>query len=74
MSGMFSGGLIVSDYPKAVSIPTYDTYKGHAILKLPLGENKAGKRFDFTIGYRKAKAILEHLDELKRFIEISEAE
>lgn len=38
-------------------------YKGHPVISLPIGDN------EFTFGVNKAKAILEYLEEIKKFIE-----
>ena len=57
------------DYPEPVSIPTIDKYKGYPILKLPLGEGKDGKRYDFSIGLKKCRAIIEHIEHVRNFVE-----
>lgn len=59
----------MSDYPDPVVIPTIDSFRGYPVLKLPLGEGKNGKRFDFTIGLKKCRAILEHIDHVRDFVE-----
>lgn len=43
----------------------YDEYKGKPTIGLPT--DKEGKYF-FTFGVGKAKLILEHIDEIKRFV------
>jgi len=57
------------DFPEPVTIPTIDSYRGYPVLKLPLGKRKDGTRHDFSIGYRLALAILEHLEDIKGFAE-----
>lgn len=44
-------------------------YKGHKILMLPMGEK--GKPFSF--GLRKARIILEYLDDIKAFVAAGES-
>lgn len=41
-------------------------YKGKPIISLPLGES--GK-FWFSFGVGKARAIIEHLDEIRAFVD-----
>lgn len=43
---------------------TYSKYKGHPIITLPDGSKKG-----FSFGVRKARAILEYYEEIKRFVE-----
>ncbi len=43
----------------------YDEYKGKPTIGLPT--DKEGK-YHFTFGVGKAKLIVEHIDEIKRFI------
>jgi hypothetical protein len=44
--------------------PRRDEYKGNPLIVLPMGENR-----DFSFGVGKAKAILEFVDEVKKFVE-----
>ena len=45
---------------------TIGEYKGNAIISLPVsGSNK----YPFTFGLNKAKAVLEFLDDIKKFVE-----
>lgn len=44
---------------------TYDKYKGHPIINLPDGSKRG-----FSFGVRKARAILEHYEEIKKFVEL----
>jgi len=59
----------MSDYPDPVVIPTIDSHKGYPVLKLPLGQGRDGRRFDFSIGYRKARAILKHIEDIRVFVD-----
>ena len=43
---------------------TFGSYKGHPTITLPNGSRKG-----FTFGVGKAKAILEHLEEIRKFVE-----
>lgn len=48
---------------------TIGEYKGNAIISLPvLGSTK----YPFTFGLNKAKAVLEYLDDIKKFVEDNE--
>lgn len=40
-------------------------YKGNPIISLPLGNSD---RYPFSFGYTKAKAIMEYLEDIKKFI------
>lgn len=46
-------------------------YKGHKTIGLPMDEG--GVNY-FTFGIRKAKIILEYIDEIKKFVEENETE
>ena len=46
-----------------VESPIIGTYKGHAVITLPMD----GK--GFTFGMSKARAILEHIEEIRSFVE-----
>jgi formate dehydrogenase assembly factor FdhD len=48
----------------------YERYKGENIIVLSRSETD---RFPFSFGYRKAKLIVEHIEEIKKFIEEEEA-
>lgn len=41
-------------------------YKGNPIIAIPTGNSE---RYPFSFGYTKAKAILEYLDDIKKFVE-----
>ncbi len=41
-------------------------FKGNAVITLPIGNSE---RYSFTFGVSKAKAILEYLDDIKKFVE-----
>lgn len=43
-------------------------YKGKLTLSLPTGNEK----YPFTFGVAKAKLILKHLDDIKKFIEVND--
>jgi hypothetical protein len=53
------------------SKPTTTTYKGHVLLVLNPDEDKFRQ---VSFGLRKAKLIVEYMDELQNFIEEQEAE
>ena len=40
-------------------------YKGHPILQIPVGQSDR----TFGIGLSKAKAVLEYMDDVKKFVE-----
>jgi hypothetical protein len=49
--------------------PRLGKFKGHQMIYLPLGkETKTGKMEEFGFGIRKAKAILEYIDEIRDFV------
>jgi hypothetical protein len=45
---------------------TISEYKGNAIISLPVA---GSTKYPFTFGLNKAKAILEYLDDIKKFVE-----
>ncbi|MBK8946719.1 MAG: hypothetical protein IPM32_15805 [Ignavibacteriae bacterium] len=45
---------------------TVGEYKGNAIISLPVA---GSTKYPFTFGLNKAKAILEYLDDIKKFVE-----
>ena len=45
---------------------TISEYKGNPIISIPLGNNE---RYSFSFGLTKAKAIMEYLDDIKKFID-----
>lgn len=45
---------------------TVGEYKGNAIISLPVA---GSTKYPFTFGLNKAKAILEFLDDIKKFVE-----
>ncbi len=49
---------------------TVSEYKGNPVISLPLGNNE---RYSFTFGLTKAKAVLEYLDDIKKFVEAEDA-
>jgi len=47
-------------------------YKGNPTISLPLGGvDKEGNEKLFTFGVKKAKSILEHIEEIKEFVEVN---
>ncbi|MBN2061698.1 MAG: hypothetical protein JW882_14905 [Deltaproteobacteria bacterium] len=55
----------VSGSGTKIESPAIGEYKGHAIITIPMN----GKGFSF--GMTKAKAILEHVEDIRRFVETS---
>ena len=49
---------------------TVSEYKGNAIISLPVANST---KFPFTFGLNKAKAIIQYLDDIKKFIEDNDA-
>ena len=45
---------------------TVGEYKGNAIISLPVS---GSTKYPFTFGLNKARAILEYLDDIKKFVE-----
>ena len=45
---------------------TVGEYKGNAIISLPVS---GSTKYPFTFGLNKAKAILEYLDDIRKFVE-----
>ena len=45
---------------------TVGEYKGNAIISLPVA---GSTKYPFTFGLNKAKAVLEYLDDIKKFVE-----
>ena len=45
---------------------TIGEYKGNAIISLPVS---GSTKYPFTFGLNKAKAILEYLDDIKKFVD-----
>ncbi len=41
-------------------------FKGNPVISLPVG---GSDRYPFTFGLSKAKAILEYIDDIKKFVE-----
>jgi len=57
--------------------PDYETFKGHDMIKIYTGgsyKNSAGETIDeyISFGVRKARAIVEHIDEIRKFAGIQE--
>lgn len=48
---------------------TVGEYKGNQIISLPVA---GSTKYPFTFGLNKAKAILEYLDDIKKFVEDNE--
>jgi hypothetical protein len=48
---------------------TVSEYKGNAIISLPVA---GSTKYPFTFGLNKAKAIMQYLDDIKKFIEDNE--
>lgn len=48
---------------------TVTEYKGNAIISLPVA---GSTKYPFTFGLNKAKAIIEYLDDIKKFINDNE--
>lgn len=44
---------------------TVGEYKGNPIISIPLGGND---RYPFSFGLTKAKAVLEYLEDIKKFV------
>lgn len=44
---------------------TIGEYKGNPIISIPLGNSE---RYPFSFGLTKAKAVLEYLDDIKKFV------
>jgi len=45
---------------------TVGEYKGNAIISLPVA---GSTKYPFTFGLNKAKAIMEYLDDIRKFVE-----
>jgi len=65
------------DYPEPVTIPQFDTVEfaggqRFPVLKIPMGMDCKGNPRDFAIGAKLARAIVEHLDHIQRFVDILE--
>ncbi len=45
-------------------------FKGNPVISLPVG---GSDRYPFTFGLSKAKAILEYIDDIKKFVEDHDA-
>lgn len=43
--------------------PKRDEYRGNPLLVLPMGEDR-----EFSFGVGKARAILKHIEEIKKFV------
>ena len=48
---------------------TVSEYKGNAIISLPVA---GSTKYPFTFGLNKAKAIMQYLDDIKKFIKDNE--
>lgn len=48
-----------------MSIAEESEYKGNAVLVL---KNSEDDRYPFTFGVKKAKLMLEHIEEIKKFV------
>ena len=47
-------------------------FKGHKTLILTDGNSEQEDKFPFSFGLKKAKLILQHLDDIKKFVESNE--
>jgi len=52
--------------------PEYDEYKGYPILRIHLGTRRDGKDDYLSIGVKKARAICEDIDHIRRFVDQAE--
>lgn len=50
---------------------TYETFKGNKLICIPSGEYKGETQY-VKLGYKKAKAILEAMDEIEKFCIVHE--
>lgn len=46
---------------------TFETFKKHKLICIPVGEYKDEIQY-VKFGVKKAKAILDHIDEIERFV------
>ncbi len=46
----------------------YDEFKGNKMIKI-FSDNDVEKKYPFMFGKNKAKMIIQHLDEIKKFAE-----
>lgn len=49
-----------------------EEYKGTPILVIPMGRAKDGKEYTFAFGLKKARAILEYLEDIRDFVRSEE--
>ena len=49
---------------------TVSEYKGNAIISLPVA---GSTKYPFTFGLNKAKAIMEYIDDIKKFVADNES-
>ncbi len=49
---------------------TVSEYKGNAIISLPVA---GSTKYPFTFGLNKAKAIMQYIDDIKKFIDDNES-
>lgn len=55
----------------ATSVAALSEFKGNKMIVLALSEND---RFPFQFGYRKAKLVVKHIEDIKSFVDSVDAE
>jgi hypothetical protein len=46
----------------------YGEYKNSPTIGIPIAENKDGEVFYMSMGVKKAKKVLEYIDDIERFV------
>lgn len=57
----------MSDFTKTHDLEESE-YKGHPTIGIPISEDQAGKVFYMTVGLKKAKRILEYVEEIEAWV------
>jgi hypothetical protein len=52
-----------------IDSPIVGEYKAHPILSLPVNVGEDGFGYPFSFGLAKAKAILDNIEDIERFVE-----
>ena len=52
--------------------PEFDMFKGHPVIVIYAGKSFNGEDVKFAIGYRKARAVCDHIEAIRQFVELCE--
>ena len=55
--------------PNTFKAPDFDWYKGHPVIVIYTGRSFNDEPEKVTLGYRKAAAVCDQIDQLRQFVE-----